>query len=199
VCGVRRASSLGQAVTLILEAIPDQPANQYLLRSVFLRLRGGGGDPAVVVSYAVGDVGFRAVFRAVRATFRPVFRATRATFRPVFRSARATFRPVFRATRATFRPVFRAVRAVLRAVVLVVAIVSLPLFRCLHLPVQGALSSIASLFADFAVAHSKSIIFCWEVEVKMLRLRCPQRVAPRATLGSASTDIPRRSDRRAWQ
>ena len=47
VCGVRRASSLGPAVTLILEAIPDQPANQYLLRSVFLRLRGGGGDPAV--------------------------------------------------------------------------------------------------------------------------------------------------------
>ena len=30
----------------------------------------------------------------------------------------------------------------------------------------------------------------------MLRLTCPQRVAPRATLGSASTDTPRLSDPR---
>ena len=61
-------------------------------------------------------------------------------------------------------------------------------------PFRVRFHRIASLFADFAVAHGKSIIFYWEVEVKMLRLTCPQRVAPRATLGSASTDIPRRSD-----
>ena len=86
-----------------------------------------------LVSYAVGNVGFRTVFRAVRATFRPVLRAG-GPFRPVC-AARATFRPVFRSARATFRPVFRTVRAVLRAVprvvravVLLVAIVFLPIY-----------------------------------------------------------------------
>ena len=87
-----------------------------------------------LVSYAVGNVG---VLRVVRATFRPVLRAVRATFRPVLRAVRV---------------VLRAVRAVLRAVRFVVAIVFLP-----------ALSRIASLFADFAVAHGKSITFYWEV------------------------------------
>ena len=41
------------------------------------------GRSSRVVSYAVGDVGFRAVLRAARATFRPVLRAVRAVLRGV--------------------------------------------------------------------------------------------------------------------
>jgi hypothetical protein len=124
-----------------------------------------------IVSYAVGNVGFRAVLRAARATFRPVLRAARATFRPVLRvvratfrpvlrAARATFRPVLRVVRATFRPVLRAVRAVLRGVVLLVAIVFLPFcFDVAICPFRVRFHRIASLFADFAVVHGKSITF----------------------------------------
>jgi hypothetical protein len=87
-------------------------------------------------------------------------RAARATFRPVLRVARATFRPVLRVARATFRPVLRVVRAVLRAVVFLVAIVFLPFcFDVAKLPFQGAFIDNASLFADFVVAHGKSLTF----------------------------------------
>jgi hypothetical protein len=93
---------------------------------------------------------FRPVLRLARATFRPVLRVVRATFRLVLRAVRAVFRPVLRVARAAFRPDLRAVRAVLRAVLFVVAIVVLP---------SVSYRVNALLFADFAVAHGKSISF----------------------------------------
>jgi hypothetical protein len=51
------------------------------------------------------------------------------------------------------------VRAVLRVVVFLVAIVFLLCFDVAICPFRVRFHQIASLFADFAVAHGKSIIF----------------------------------------
>ena len=127
------------------------------MQSVLARRR----RSSLVVSYAVGNVGFRAVLRAARATFRPVLRVARATFRPVLRVARATFRPVLRVARAVLRAVFLAVRAVLRPVVFFVAMV---FSHSDSMSPQDALHRSVSPFADFAVANGMSITFYWEVD-----------------------------------